>query len=121
MISNAFPKKWVPKDSDAHLFSAPNSENEPDALPKRPRTDARRHGFPWSKEEDDQLLEALRKTQKTFGDIAADHERTEGSIKSKIREIVDKKERSIEEYSKDLHIDFSHDGRTFKRSETTDD
>jgi hypothetical protein len=121
MISNAFPKKWVPKDSDAHLFSAPNSENEPDALSKRPRLDARRHGFPWTKEEDDQLLNNLRSTSKTFADIALDHERTEGSIKSKIREIVDKKDKTIEDFSKEFHIDFSHDGRTFKRSETIDD
>ena len=116
MVSNAFPNKWIPKDSDAHLFNVNSESDEVDVVTKRPRTDARRHGFPWTREEDDALINELRNTWKSFSEIADVHERTEGSVKSKIRDILDKREKSIEEYSKDLRIDFTHDGRTFKRS-----
>ena len=116
MISNAFPNKWIPKDSDAHLFNVNSESDEVDVVTKRPRVDAKRHGFPWTREEDEALLNELRTSWKSFSEIADIHERTEGSVKSKIRDILDKKEKSIEEYSKDLRIDFSHDGRTFKRS-----
>jgi predicted GIY-YIG superfamily endonuclease len=117
MISNAFPKKWIPKESDAHLFNL--STDEPDPVAKRPRTDANRHGQPWSKEEDEALINRLKNTWKSFFEISEIHERTEGSIKSKIREIIDRKEKTIEEYSKEYRIDFSHDGRTFKRAAET--
>jgi len=118
MISNSFPKKWVPKESDAHLF-APQDDclEEPDVLSKRPRIDAVRHGLPWSQEEENNLLKFLSTTYLPFDLIASTLGRTEGSIRSKVRDIVDKKEKSIELYSQELKLIFTHDGKSFKRQD----
>jgi predicted GIY-YIG superfamily endonuclease len=115
MTSNSFPNKWVPKESDAHLFVDREDSDEPDAVTKRPRIDAKRHGLPWSSAEEDQLATLLNTTKSSFSEIAVVHERTEGSIRSKLRDMIDKNECSTEEYARKFNIEFSHDGKSFKR------
>jgi len=116
MVSNSFPKKWVPKESDAHLFGPQDESNsEPDVLAKRPRVDAIRHGLPWSNAEETHLINFLSTTYLSLSEIAQGLGRTEGSIRSKIRDIVDKKDKSIEVYSQELRLEFTHDGKSFKR------
>jgi len=85
------------KLSDAYVFELLNNMSTPS-----------RHGQPWVAEEIQKLLQAVRRKE-THSQIAKDHQRSEGSIRAKLRQLAAdyyfNDNRSVEEIMKFTGLD----------------